>query len=391
MRRLLFVCHYLHHVVGGAEIIGHKVVAGLRAAGWGVDTVVLPGPSPAPADGVLEWRLPFGLRASSLRGKQVAIYAGGLGIDAAATRQILRLAAGRRYDAVVSHDTVSVGVAHRLSRALGLPLVAFVYEPLPRLNPGAGGPAGLVLGGLTAISNRIIRAGLLHACGRIAASRDTARRLDAFAPGAGTRVVYNSIPGATRVAGRGEGLLFVGRLSREKGFDLLAEAYGASRVRPPLSIAGLDGPLAGLAHQLAATHAEVRLLEPVPPSQMEGVYARHAVVVAPSMWPDPLPGAVLEARAFGRALLVTDQGGIPEIVEGYRPAVMVSAQTPRAEIVRALALAIDTLGSWAAVPADPEAEAAFRARHSPERQREGVLGVLDEALRAAAERGRRVP
>lgn len=376
-RRLLFVCHYLHFVVGGAEIIGRKIVRGLTHEHWQVDTAVLGGPDPVDADRVIEWRLPFGLRAGSLRGKQFAIYAGSLGIDLAATRQILRQIQGEAYDLVVVHDTVSAGVGWRLAGALRVPLISFVYEPLPRLSPVQSGIGGTLLRLLTARANKVIHRAVGSARHRVAASNDTRARLESFAPGPPSTVVYNSAPEPTRQHGQGEGLLFVGRLSREKGFDLILDAYERCAAHPPLSIASLDGPLAGKARELAKRFPGVRLLPPVAPAGMEEVYAAHRVVVAPSAWPDPLPGAILEARAFGRALLVSRMGGIPEIVQGYRRVRTVDVESGRETAVRELAEAMDSLAGWASVAPDPSEEAAFRLRHSGRTQMDGILTVLN--------------
>lgn len=235
---------------------------------------------------------------------------------------------------------------------------------------------------LTARANAVIRDAVIHARHRIAASRDTQRRLEKFAPGPASTVVYNSAPEPTLPARRGEGLLFVGRLSREKGFDLLLEAWRRCPDRPPLSIASLDGPMAGEARAVAASLPGLRLLPPVPPSGMEEVYARHQVVVAPSAWPDPLPGAVLEARAFGRALLVSGLGGIPEIVEGYRPVRTVDVESGSLKSVQELSEAMGDLDSWASAVPEPKAEEAFRKRHGQRTQMDGILAVLRAQLRS---------
>lgn len=374
--RILFVCHYLHHVVGGAEIIGHRIVGFLRDAGWHVESVVLPGPRPAPANASHAWNLPFALDPGSLPAKQLAVYAGALGLDARARRAVLPRVAGGGFDLVVAHDTVSAGTAAALARSLGVPWACFVYEPLPRAMPLGHGPRAWIGALLTRHANRALRRLLPTAAVRIAASADTARRLEAFAPGSPTVVAYNSIPAPPARAADGQGLLFVGRLSAEKGFDLLAEAYLSLATPPPWSIAALDGPLAPLATQLARDRPTVQILPKARPEDMPAVYLRHAVVVAPSTWPDPLPGAVLEARALGRALLVSDRGGIPEIIEGYRPVRMVSMEATRSRVVEALARAMAEAPRWSVRPPDPEAEARFFARHSPAAHASAVTTAL---------------
>jgi glycosyltransferase involved in cell wall biosynthesis len=170
-------------------------------------------------------------------------------------------------------------------------------------------------------------------------------------------------------------------MSREKGFDLLAEAYASLTDPPRLSIAGLDGPLAHEGRALAARFPQVRLLPPVRPDQMAAVYAAQAVVVAPSVWPDPLPGAVLEARAQQRALIVSDRGGIPEIVAGYRRVRKVDVGRSRREVVGELARAMAEMGTWASVPADVMEEEAFYARHSSQTHARRVVEVLEGVMR----------
>ena len=48
--------------------------------------------------------------------------------------------------------------------------------------------------------------------------------------------------------------------------------------------------------------------------QMPAIYAISDVVCLPSDWGDPCPLTVFEALACGKALVTTNDGGIPEIV-----------------------------------------------------------------------------
>ncbi len=115
--------------------------------------------------------------------------------------------------------------------------------------------------------------------------------------------------------GPGEGFLYLGRLSAEKGVELLLEAW---RRHPegslgPLRIAG-DGPLRPLVQQVTSARSDVTWLGPLDPPAARAALADAAVVVAPSTCDDVLPTVVIEALAAGRPVLGTAMGGIPYLV-----------------------------------------------------------------------------
>jgi glycosyltransferase involved in cell wall biosynthesis len=118
----------------------------------------------------------------------------------------------------------------------------------------------------------------------------------------------NSVPDPGPPAPLGEGFLFVGRLSPEKGVSLLLDAW-ARRPEGTLRIVG-DGPL----RPLVESRSDVVFLGP---QNQEGVRAAmrdSAVLLVPSTWHDVLPTVILEALAAGRPVLGTDLGGIPYLV-----------------------------------------------------------------------------
>jgi len=123
-------------------------------------------------------------------------------------------------------------------------------------------------------------------------------------------------PAATR-------LCAVGRLIPIKGFDLLLRAFAAARAEVPeltLEIAG-NGPLAG---ELRGRAPEgVTFLGRVDP--VREVYERNAIVVVPSRG-EGFGMVALEAAERGRAAIVSDVGGLPEIVADGETGVVVPAE-----------------------------------------------------------------
>ncbi len=119
-------------------------------------------------------------------------------------------------------------------------------------------------------------------------------------------------PGAAPL---GEGFLFVGRLSEEKGLALLLEAWSRHPVGTlgTLRIMG-DGPLRARAQAAADERSDVVFLGPRGTDEKWAHFHASAVVLACSTWDDVLPTVVIEALATGRPVLGTALGGIPYLV-----------------------------------------------------------------------------
>jgi glycosyltransferase involved in cell wall biosynthesis len=111
----------------------------------------------------------------------------------------------------------------------------------------------------------------------------------------------------------GRHILYFGRLSPEKGIDVLIDAAAAAGA--PLVIVG-DGPKRGdLDAQARATGAPCTFAGHLKGAQLWAHVEAATAVALPSVWYEIAPKSVLEAQARGRPIVTTAIGGLPEMVE----------------------------------------------------------------------------
>jgi glycosyltransferase involved in cell wall biosynthesis len=130
------------------------------------------------------------------------------------------------------------------------------------------------------------------------------------------RVVPNPVldPGPSNT--RGEGAVFVGRLSREKGVHLLIEAW-RELDGVPLRIVGA-GPESEKLRVQASGMPHVEFLGERPRDGVFAALCAAGFFVAPSDWYEVFGLTVLEAMACGRAAVVPRTTALAELIEPER-------------------------------------------------------------------------
>lgn len=109
---------------------------------------------------------------------------------------------------------------------------------------------------------------------------------------------------------KGDFLLFVGELSREKGVPTLLQAYESlGRRRPPLLLVGRRMPDTP-AHLPDGAEISVDW----PHDHVMTAFRRCLFAVLPSICLDACPTTVLEAMACGRPVVATTTGGISDMI-----------------------------------------------------------------------------
>ncbi len=221
----------------------------------------------------------------------------------------------------------------------------------------------------------------------VAVSEAVRRSLDGWlAARRGVDCVRNGVPvgcGAARALGAvGQGwnrLLFVGRLTRAKGVDVLIGALGELRARGrilTLDVVG-DGEerrelqalagVVGVSGQI--TFHGVR-------RDLERFYDGRPVVVLPSRW-EGLPMALLEAMRAGCPIVATRAGGMPEaLLEGEAGVLCEKGSS------KALAAAVERLSGDGALAEElgRRARERFLAEYTIEQTAGRYLEIYDGSL-----------
>jgi glycosyltransferase involved in cell wall biosynthesis len=130
-------------------------------------------------------------------------------------------------------------------------------------------------------------------------------------------------PGGPRSAGPLR-IVFMGRIIRDKGADVLLRAAAALRgADAEVLIVGRPGfdpnaPLSDYERELRrlarASELPVRFTGFIPRDAMPALLRTADVFVVPSRWPDPAPLTVGEAIATGLPTIASRIGGIPEVL-----------------------------------------------------------------------------
>jgi glycosyltransferase involved in cell wall biosynthesis len=110
-------------------------------------------------------------------------------------------------------------------------------------------------------------------------------------------------------------LLYFGRLSKEKGVGMLVEAMKEINYR--LIILGTGPEEEELKKTIAAEHLEnkISMLGFKQGQELTDYIRKAKAVILPSQWYENGPYSAMEAMALGKPLIVSQYGGLPELVE----------------------------------------------------------------------------
>jgi len=129
-------------------------------------------------------------------------------------------------------------------------------------------------------------------------------------------------------------ILFTGKLEANKGCESLIRAFSIVIENIPdaaLTLVGCgadESKLKKLSERLEIDK-KIKFAGSVPNNEMEKYYMNSAVVVVPSICMDNSPMVIYEALSFGKPVIATNRGGIPELIKAGYNGYLVDANHPK--------------------------------------------------------------
>lgn len=184
-------------------------------------------------------------------------------------------------------------------------------------------------------------------------------------------LIPNAVPVQPTRDGIGEAVVYLGRLSPEKGLKIALDAARLAQVK--LVVAG-EGPMGD---SLRAEYPEAEFVGHLSGIDTETLLRRARTVVIPSLWFENAPMAVLEAMAQGVPVVASRVGGIPEQISDGVDGVLVEPGD-----AKALAVALASLSSnpdWAST-LGVAARESVTSRFTPAKHVHDLLASYGRAL-----------
>jgi glycosyltransferase involved in cell wall biosynthesis len=170
-------------------------------------------------------------------------------------------------------------------------------------------------------------------------------------------------------------VLFVGRLSSEKGVDGLVEAWAQAETADlTLRIVG-DGPLRAALEQRRVPGVE--LTGWLDPSRVSAELRSARALAVPSIWYEPFGLVLIEGMAAGLPIIASDIGGMPEVVGEVDPTFLPAPGDVAAwsESLSMLAAGGDELDAAGAA-----GRQRYESRYTPEAGLAGLERIYVETL-----------
>ncbi|MDV4166757.1 glycosyltransferase family 4 protein [Rhodovulum sp. FJ3] len=167
-------------------------------------------------------------------------------------------------------------------------------------------------------------------------------------------------------------LLFVGRFDRQKGLDILLEAFPrAAETNPALHLHVVGASVLGEGKGAASNHPSITFHDWVPPNRISDYHAGADMLVMPSRW-EGLPMVLIEALRAGTPVMASDTSGLGELISPGNAGIAVAPD------VESFAQALASLTPQKLAAMRAPARTLYETRYGAERFRQETLTALED-------------
>ncbi len=122
-------------------------------------------------------------------------------------------------------------------------------------------------------------------------------------------------------------IMYAGRLSYEKGVDILLSALG-NTFNSKVFIVGDGSEKRNLENFVKRNNLPVSFLGRKTHKETLRVLERADICVVPSRWSEPFGNVILDATACGALVIAASTGGIPEIIQDHKTGLLFNPEDP---------------------------------------------------------------
>lgn len=180
-------------------------------------------------------------------------------------------------------------------------------------------------------------------------------------------------------AGDGDYVLFVGRLSEEKGIGTLLNAWETLGSRMPLYIAG-GGPLESDVRKAAERIPGVKYLGFQGRDALNTLMRSARALVFPSVWFEGMPRTIIEAFACGTPVIASRLGSMETLIDHGRTGLHFEPGNAD-DLIRQVNWMCSRSGEWATFR--QQARAEYEANYTPDINYGYLMDIYKAALSSA--------
>lgn len=192
--------------------------------------------------------------------------------------------------------------------------------------------------------------------------------------------IADPFTGASSLDKKGGYALFVGRLSEEKGIDILFDAF--KKVDFPLKVIG-EGPLKEFVEE--NSNENLVFLGRKEKGDVLELVKNSSFIIMPSIWYEGFPMVLVEAFACGTPALVSKLGSMEEIINDGTTGFHFEAGDPN-DLAAKVQWMIDNPDAAHEMGANARAE--YLAEYTPDKNYEMMIDIYQQAIEEAKKNGK---